>query len=126
MMSKIPVIVLVGPTAVGKSSIAVRLAQTLGTELISADSRQIYRYLNIGTDKPDPTEREGVIHHLLDVAEPDEVFSAARFKKLAEGVITRLHSKGRIPLIVGGTGLYVRTLIYGLWSGPGADWSFPG
>ena len=122
MKKKKPVIVLAGPTAVGKSSIAVELASDLSTEIISADSRQIYRSMDIGTAKPDLLDRKRVAHHLIDVVDPDETFSAGRFKTMADAVITRLHRQDRIPVIVGGTGLYIKILVYGLWQGPQAEW----
>lgn len=115
------VIVLVGPTAVGKSAVAIRLASRLKTEVISADSRMVYRGMDIGTAKPKPAERAQVIHHLIDIVNPDEPFSAGRFKNLAAAVIKRLHEEGRIPVVVGGTGLYVKLLMHGLWQGPEAD-----
>jgi len=121
---KKPVIVLVGPTAAGKSAAAIRLAGSLGTEIISADSRMVYRGMDIGTAKPGPAERAGVVHHGIDVSEPDDPFSAGRFKVLAVDVIGRLHREGRVPVVVGGTGLYVKLLLHGLWEGPEADWSF--
>ena len=121
---KNPLIVLVGPTAVGKSAAAVRLALKLRSEIISADSRMVYRGMNIGTAKPDAAGRAGVVHHLIDVIDPDGSFSAGRFKSMAGAVIQKLHGKGRIPVVVGGTGLYVKLLVRGLWAGPEADWAF--
>jgi tRNA dimethylallyltransferase len=117
-------IVLVGPTAVGKSAVAIRLALKLGSEIISADSRMVYRGMDVGTAKPGPAERAEVAHHLIDVAAPDEPFSAGRFKTLAESVIERMQRVGKVPIIVGGTGLYVKLLLHGLWEGPEADWPF--
>ncbi|MBI3994345.1 MAG: tRNA (adenosine(37)-N6)-dimethylallyltransferase MiaA [Nitrospirae bacterium] len=122
--SKNPLIVLVGPTAAGKSAVAIRLALKLCSEVISADSRMVYRGMNIGTAKPSAAEREGVVHHGIDVVSPDEPFSAGRFKFLAEAVIGRLHQEGKVPVVVGGTGLYVKLLLRGLWEGPEADWLF--
>lgn len=119
-----PLIVLVGPTAVGKSGAAVRLAKSLGTEIISADSRMVYRGMDIGTDKPGAEERAAVVHHGIDLVEPDARFSAGRFKTVAEAAIDGLARTGRIPVVVGGTGLYVKLLLHGLWAGPEADWSF--
>ncbi|HUK57444.1 MAG TPA: tRNA (adenosine(37)-N6)-dimethylallyltransferase MiaA [Nitrospiria bacterium] len=125
--SKKPLIVLVGPTAVGKSAAAIRLALKLRSEIVSADSRMVYRGMDIGTakpaaaGKPGPEERSGVVHHLIDIVDPDEPFSAGRFKHLAAAVIERMHREGKIPIVVGGTGLYVKLLLHGLWEGPGAD-----
>lgn len=116
-----PVIVLVGPTAVGKSQIAIHVARALDTEVLTADSRQVYRGMDIGMDKPSPAERHGVPHRLIDLVDPDESFNAGAYRRLAVIEIERLHREGRSPLVVGGTGLYIRALLRGLWSGPGAD-----
>jgi tRNA dimethylallyltransferase len=124
MNGKNPLIVLVGPTAVGKSAVAIRLAQQHRSEIVSADSRMVYRGMDIGTAKPGPADRADVVHHLIDVAAPDEPFSAGRFKILAAAVIERMQREGKVPIIVGGTGLYVKLLLHGLWEGPEADWPF--
>lgn len=108
------VIVIVGPTCSGKTVLAVTLAQTLNTEIISADSRQIYKNLNIGTAKPTRQELSLVKHHLVNELELDEVFNAGRFVEQAEKIISGLHSGNKIPLIVGGTGLYIKSLIDGI------------
>jgi len=118
----LPVVFLVGPTAIGKSRVAILVAQALRTEILTADSTQVYRGMDIGTDKPRPEERGGVPHRLIDLVPPDEPFNAGQFCRAALREISRLHAEGRIPLVVGGTGLYVRTLAYGLWAGPPADW----
>jgi tRNA dimethylallyltransferase len=123
MTSNPLIIALTGPTAVGKTAAAVELAASLGTEIVSADSRQIYRSMDIGTAKPSPVDRRRVPHHLIDIADPDEPFSAGRFCELARPVIDAIHRSGRVPLIAGGTGLYIRSLINGLWEGPPADWA---
>jgi tRNA dimethylallyltransferase len=120
--SKTPLIVLVGPTAVGKSAAAIRLAGKIRSEIISADSRMVYRGMEIGTAKPRPHERAGIVHHLMDVIDPDEPFSGARFRSLAAAVIEEMRRNGKIPVVVGGTGLYVKLLLHGLWEGPAADW----
>ena len=120
--NSLPVVFLVGPTAIGKSRIAVGVAQALGTEILAADSTQVYRGMNIGTDTPRPEQRGGVPHRLIDLVAPDEPFNAGQYRRAALKEIARLHGEGRIPLVVGGTGLYVRTLAYGLWEGPPADW----
>ena len=114
-------IVIVGPTAVGKTALALTLAEQLGGEIISADSMQVYRHMDIGTAKPAAGERARVRHHLLDVVEPDEPFNAARFVDLAAPIIRALHEKKKPILIVGGTGLYIRALLGGLFLGPAAD-----
>lgn len=117
-----PLIVVVGPTAVGKSRAGVRIAQALGTEVLTADSRQVYRGMDIGMDKPTPSEQQGVPHRLIDLVEPDQPFNVGLYRRHALAEIDRLYGEGRIPLVVGGTGLYVRALIRGLWAGPPADW----
>lgn len=112
------VICLVGPTAVGKSALGLELAAHLGGELISADSRQIYRHLDIGTAKPAAAERARVPHHCLDLVEPGLPFDAARFRAAAAEAIADIHRRGRVPLVVGGTGLYLRVLLHGLCAAP--------
>ncbi|TAJ27156.1 MAG: tRNA (adenosine(37)-N6)-dimethylallyltransferase MiaA [Nitrospirae bacterium] len=119
-----PLIALVGPTAVGKSRVAVLLAKVLGTDVLTADSRQVYRGMDIGMDKPSLEERLGVPHRLIDLVEPDQPFNVGAYRRQALREIERLYGQGKIPLVVGGTGLYVRTLLHGLWNGPPADWSF--
>jgi len=109
-----PVILLAGPTAVGKTQLALEIAHRLGTEIINCDSMQVYRYMEIGTAKPTPEERALVAHHLLDVADPDEPFDAARYAELARPVIESLRNRGKVPLIVGGTGLYMKVLTRGI------------
>lgn len=118
-----PLLVIVGPTAVGKSRVAVHLAKRLGTEVLTADSRQVYRGMDIGMDKPTPEERQGVPHRLIDLVAPDQPFNVGEYRRQAMAEIDRLHREGRLPLVVGGTGLYVRALVRGLWEGPQADWS---
>jgi tRNA dimethylallyltransferase len=113
---------LVGPTAVGKTAVALELAERLGSDIINADSRQVYRGMEIGTSMPTPLERVRVRHHLLDMVDPDERFSAGIFKRLAEEAIEQQLCEGRLPFIVGGTGLYLKVLAYGMWAGPHADW----
>jgi len=118
----LPVVFIVGPTAVGKSRVAIAVAKALGTEVLTADSTQVYRSMDIGTDKPRLDERDGVAHRLIDLVAPNEPFNAGLYRRAALGEIARLHADGRVPLVVGGTGLYVRALAYGLWEGPPADW----
>src|SRR5205807_9364478 len=117
---KLPVVFLVGPTAIGKSRVAIHVAKAIGTEIFTADSTQVYRGMDIGTDKPTPAGRDGVPHQLIDLVEPDEPFNVGLYRRLALQEIARLHAEGRVPLVVGGTGLYVRALPYGLWAGPPA------
>jgi tRNA dimethylallyltransferase len=121
--NSLPVVFLIGPTAIGKSHIAIGVAQVLGTEILTADSTQVYRGMDIGTDKPCLEDHGGVRHSLIDLVAPDERFNAGQYRRAALVEISRLHAAGRIPLVVGGTGLYVRTLAYGLWEGPQADWT---
>lgn len=121
MVSPIPLLALVGPTGIGKTAVAVRLAAALPVEAISADSRQVYRGMDIGTDKPSPAERARLPHHLLDVVDPDEHYHAARFAREALLATQRVSARGRLPVLVGGTGLYVRALLKGLWPAPPAD-----
>ncbi|WP_447974057.1 tRNA (adenosine(37)-N6)-dimethylallyltransferase MiaA [Nitrospira sp. Kam-Ns4a] len=118
-----PLVVLVGPTAVGKSRVAIRVARALGTEILAADSRQVYRGMDLATDKPALAEREGVPHRLIDLVEPDQPFNVGDYRRQALAEIARLHEAGLVPLVVGGTGLYVRALLRGLWDGPSADWA---
>ena len=110
------VAVLVGPTAVGKTAVALQLAQALGAEVVGADSLQVYRELNIGTAKPTAAERARVPHHLLDVVDPPESYDAARYCREGRGVLAQLHRRGVPPLVVGGTGLYLKALLYGLFA----------
>lgn len=118
-----PVVAIVGPTAIGKSRIGVEVAKRLQTEVLTADSRQVYREMDVGTDKPTFRERQGVPHRLIDLVNPDQPFNAGDFKHAAMSEISRLHQTGHIPLIIGGTGLYVRALLRGLCPGPPADWA---
>ncbi|MBI2524892.1 MAG: tRNA (adenosine(37)-N6)-dimethylallyltransferase MiaA [Candidatus Rokubacteria bacterium] len=116
-----PLLVIVGPTAVGKTDVAVRLACSVPMEVVSADSRQVYRGMDIGTGKPSEAARRAVPHHLIDIAEPHERYHAARFRQDALRAIADIRGRGRLPAVVGGTGLYVRALLKGLDPGPPAD-----
>ncbi len=115
------VIIILGPTGVGKTAVSIIIAKALNAEIISADSMQVYRHMDIGTAKPSQNELQDVPHHLIDILAPDTLFSAGEFKKRAIEAITELHGKNRIPVIAGGTGLYIRALTTGLFEGPGAD-----
>ena len=112
-MTKIPILVIVGPTASGKSAYALEKAANLGGEIISGDSMQIYRGMDIGTAKPSTEEMGNIPHHLIDVCDIEEPFSAAKFVTLAAAAIKDIHSRGKMPIIAGGTGLYIDTLISG-------------
>ena len=117
----IPLLVLGSPTATGKTSLALQLAQSLDAEILNADSLQVYRYLDIGTAKPTRTERERIRHHLLDVVDPDEEYNAALYCEQARALIDELTGKGRRVLVVGGTGLYIRALLQGIIETPPVD-----
>jgi tRNA dimethylallyltransferase len=114
-------IAIVGPTASGKSALALAIAEKSGAEIVSCDSMQVYRHLDIGTAKPTRDERVRVSHHLVDVVEPDEPFSAAHYVELADRAIAEIRGRGRAALIVGGTGLYLRALRWGLVDVPARD-----
>jgi len=113
-----PVIVIAGPTCVGKTELAHRLAYKLNGEIISADSRQVYRYMDIGTAKPNKLLRNELPYHLIDVVAPDENFTVADFKEKAEKTIDEVHHRGRLPFLVGGTGLYIKSITTGLFHSP--------
>lgn len=117
----IPLLVLGSPTATGKTSLALELAQSLEAEVVNADSLQVYRYLDIGTAKPTRAERERVRHHLLDVVDPDEEYNAALYCEQARTMIGELAGEGRRVLVVGGTGLYIRALLQGIIETPPVD-----
>jgi tRNA dimethylallyltransferase len=116
-----PLLLIVGPTGVGKTAVAARLAASVPMEVVSADSRQVYRGMDAATGKPTSEEREAVTHHLLDLIEPGERYHAARFRLDAAQAIEAIRSAGRLPVVVGGTGLYVRALLRGLDPAPPAD-----
>ena len=118
---KSPLICIVGPTAVGKTEIAIQLAQHLDAEIVSLDSRQIYRGMDIGTAKPTLDQRGAVPHHLIDCVDVDQPFSVAEHQRLADTAIAKIHARGKQTMAVGGAGLYFRGLIDGLFDGPGAD-----
>ncbi len=114
---------LVGPTCVGKTGAAISLAQRLDTEIISADSMQIYRYMDIGTEKPSPRQLASVKHHMIDIVEPSGHYSAGKYIEDISPIIDALHARGRVPIVTGGTGLYIKAMTRGLFKGPGADWT---
>ena len=113
MMGKIPVVAVVGPTASGKTALGVALAKRFDGEVVSADSMQIYRGLSVATAKPTAAEMDGVAHHMIDVADLTESYSAAKYCERAGRVIAEIHSRGKLPVVVGGTGLYVDSLLKG-------------
>lgn len=117
MQSKPHLILLVGPTAVGKTELAIRLAEQLNGEIVSADSRLFYRGMDIGTAKPTPEEQARMPHHLIDIANPDETLSLAVFQQMAREIITDIHTRNKLPFLVGGTGQYVRAVTEG-WKPP--------
>jgi len=119
--SQRPLVVLLGPTAVGKSRVGIQVAKRFETEVLTADSRQVYRGMDLGTDKPTLDERQGVPHRLIDLVEPDQSFNTGWYRQAALVEIDRLSRARRLPFIVGGTGLYIRTLIRGLCPAPPAD-----
>ncbi len=108
---KIPLVAVVGPTASGKTALAVHLAQQFGGEIVSADSMQIYRRMDIATAKPTPAEMGGVAHHLLDFLDPSQTFSVADYTAMAHPVIAQIHQRGHLPILAGGTGLYIDSVI---------------
>lgn len=123
MSDKLPkIMIIVGPTAVGKTALSIELAKHFNGEIINGDSLQVYKGLDIGTAKVTEEEKEGVPHHLLDICEWDELFTASDFKEKAEAAIKEITSRGKLPIIVGGTGLYIEGLLYGFhYSGEGSN-----
>jgi tRNA dimethylallyltransferase len=122
MMSKDkPILIIAGPTAVGKTDASLLLAQESGAEIVSADSMQIYRGMDIGTAKPTPEQRRLVYHHMIDIAAPDQPYSVGDYLRDARSAIDGIMASGGVPLVVGGTGLYIRALTRGLFHGPPAD-----
>jgi len=111
-------VIILGPTAVGKSEVAMKLAGVIGAEIINADSQQVYRYMNVGTGKPSRAERERIAHHLIDIVDPDQEFNVAVFRRLALEKIGEIGERGRIVIVCGGTGLYLKALTRGLFVGP--------
>lgn len=109
--NKIPIVVVAGPTASGKTGLAIELAKRFDGEIVSADSMQIYKYMDIGTAKPTPAEREQCVHHLIDFLKPDAEFSVADYTELAHRVIADIYSRGKLPVMCGGTGLYINSVI---------------
>ena len=111
-MDKQPLIILTGPTAVGKTNLSIRLAKEINGEIISADSMQVYKYMDIGSAKIMPEEMQGVKHHLIDVLEPEEDFNVVTFQKLCKDAMSDIYSKNSLPVITGGTGFYIQSVLY--------------
>jgi len=115
------VVAILGPTATGKSALALAIAERHGGEIINCDSTAVYRGFDIGTDKIAIADRRGILHHLIDIAEPTDDYTAAQYARDAAGVIRDVHARGRLPILAGGTGFYFRALTRGLFPGPGRD-----
>lgn len=109
---KKPLVILTGPTAVGKTALSIKLAKEINGEMISADSMQVYKYMDIGTAKIMPSEMEGITHHLIDVLDPKEDFNVFTFQTMAKQALEEIYAKGKVPIIVGGTGFYIQSLLY--------------
>lgn len=120
----IPLIIIAGPTGVGKTGVAMEIAERIGGEIVGADSMQIYRYMDLGTAKPTAEEQARVPHHLIDIRNPDEDYSAADYARDAAAVIRDIHTRGKKPLLVGGTGLYIQAVLQGIFEGPDRDETF--
>ena len=112
---------ILGPTAVGKTELALRIAARIGGEIVSVDSRQVYCRMDIGTAKPAPEQLKAVPHHMINCANPDEPFSAADYQQGADEAIREICHRGKVPMLVGGSGLYFRSVVDGLFDGPQAD-----
>ena len=120
-MRKLPLVIICSPTATGKTELAIKLASEFGGEIVSADSLQVYRYLDVGTAKPSINQRKKIRHHLIDVVNPDEEFNAAIYTEQARVIIDNLFSQGKPVFVVGGTGLYIRALLSGIIDTPAVD-----
>jgi tRNA dimethylallyltransferase len=116
------IVVIAGPTGVGKKELVLKIVGELFGEVISADSRKVYKFMDIGTSKPKGELVDKISWHLIDVVPPDRIFTAADFKSMAERAVDEIHKRGRVPFVVGGTGLYIRVLIDGLFPSPGPSW----
>ncbi len=116
------VILLLGPTGVGKTAVSLLLAKALSSEIISADSMQIYKHMDIGTAKPTAEEQRLIRHHMIDIIEPWDFYSTGEYTRDVQSVVSSLHNQKKIPLVVGGTGLYIKAMTRGIFKGPSADW----
>jgi tRNA dimethylallyltransferase len=121
MSDRLRLVALVGPTGAGKTDLGIALAQQFNAEIVNADSRQVYRRLDVGSAKPTAAQRAAVAHHLVDIVDPNEPFDCARFRRLALDAIADITRRGKRALIVGGTGLYVKVLLHGLFDAPSRD-----
>ncbi|UCG78510.1 MAG: tRNA (adenosine(37)-N6)-dimethylallyltransferase MiaA, partial [Nitrospirota bacterium] len=122
MSDRSSVIIILGPTGVGKTGAAIIVARSLGSEIISADSMQIYRHMDIGTAKPSPEQMNEVKHHMIDIVDPSEEYSAGKYIEQIVPIIEGLHGRERVPVLVGGTGLYIKAMTRGLFEAPDTDW----
>ena len=116
-----PLVAVVGPTASGKSDLALDLAEALRGEIVNCDSLQLYRYLDIGTAKVPAGQRRGIPHHLIDIIDPDRIFTAGEYARAARSCVSDIAARGKVPIVAGGTGFYLRALLEGIFSGPPAD-----
>jgi len=116
-----PVVAIAGPTGAGKSELALRIAEEFGGEVLNCDSLQIYRYFDIGTAKLAPAAMRGIPHHLIDILDPDQIFTAGEYARLGRAALDAISSRGRLPVVAGGTGFYLRALFEGLFRGPARD-----
>src|SRR5438046_4309633 len=119
--SRIRRVAVLGPTATGKSALALAIAERFGGEIVNCDSTAVYRGFDIGTDKLPASARRGILHHLIDIVDPTDEYTAAQFARDASAVIRDIQSRGRLPIVAGGTGFYYRALTRGLFPGPGRD-----
>src|SRR5579885_277956 len=116
-----PMVAVAGPTGSGKSDLALTVAEEFNGEIVNCDSLQVFRYIDIGTAKLPLEERRGIPHHLIDIVDPDELFTAGEYAKLARQAIAEISARGRLPILCGGTGFYLRALLDGLFEGPSRD-----
>src|ERR1700736_968537 len=116
-----PLIAILGPTGAGKSELALRIAEEFAGEVVNCDSLQIYRYFDVGTAKLAPEHRRGIVHHLIDILNPDQVFTAGEYARMARPILSDISARGKVPVIAGGTGFYLRALLDGLFVGPARD-----
>jgi len=121
--AELPLVAVAGPTGSGKSDLALAIAQQFDGEIVNCDSLQVYRHFDIGTAKLPPDERRGIPHHLIDILDPDEIFTAGEYARLARETIHAISQRGRLPILAGGTGFYLRALLDGLFEGPSRDQS---